>query len=86
MWQKEFLRDEPQGGFVAEVSCPWCGNVNSGNIPATPEKKIVGYYRNYEAGVYSTNKCIICRKTFFVHRYSDASWVVRENRNAGRRV
>ena len=86
MWQKEFLRDEPRGGFVTEVVCPWCGRENSGNIPATPEKKIVGYVRSYETGVYSTNKCPRCRETFFVHRYSDGSWVVRKSSDAPRRA
>lgn len=86
MFQKEFLRDEPRGGFVTEVVCPFCGVTVSGNIPATPEKKIVGYFRSYEAGVYSTNRCTGCRETFFVHRYSDSSWVVRRSSDAPRKI
>lgn len=84
--QKEFLRDESLGGFVAEVACPFCGAEVSGNVPSTPERRIIGYIRSYERGVYSTNKCMACRETFYIHRYSDGSWVVRKGSDAARRV
>lgn len=76
---KELLKDKSSGGFIAEVACPHCGSVVSGNVPATPERRIVGYIRHYETGVHSANKCMACRETFFIHRYSDSSWVVRRN-------
>ena len=88
VWGKEFLRDEPRGGFVAEVVCPWCGSVNTGNVPSTPEKKIIGCIRYYEVGVYSTTICTNrrCGQAFFIHRYSDGSWVVRRSDDAARKV
>lgn len=85
--EKELLRDEPRGGFVSEAVCPWCGAAGSCNVPSTPEQKISeGFDYNYELGVYSTNKCMSCRETFFVHRYSDGSWVVRRCDEAKRRI
>ena len=80
---------EPRGGFTREVACPFCGRLALGNVPGTPERKIVqGYIKSYEEGVYSTNKCPNsgCGKAFFTHRYSDGSWVVRKDNDAPRKV
>lgn len=77
---------EPSGGFVTQVACPHCNTVVSGNIPGTPERKIVGYIRSYETGVYSTTFCPKCRETFYIHRYSDGSWIVRRSDDAPRKV
>jgi hypothetical protein len=87
-FRREFLKDEPRGGFVTDVACPYCGQAVAGNIPSTPERRTVGFVRNYEVGVHSTNKCTNrrCGETFFVHRYSDGSWVVRQSSDGARQV
>lgn len=51
---------------VAEVTCPHCGTVVKGNIPAKPENN----------PVYEYSRCTNCHSKFRIKRFTGGGWMV----------